>query len=151
MIQRIQTVYLAIMVFAITIMYTLPLFVFSTVDEAWQLYVHKIITLGGTPPPFQVFPMAILPVFTAVLGVMAIMSFKNRPRQIKLSKLANWALVTLVLVIIIYTLKLSQYAQAASTPQWALVFPIVALTANILAVRAIKHDEKLVRSADRLR
>ncbi len=85
-----------------------------------------------------------------VLIIAAIALFKNRPLQLKLN--AVNMLIALALPIAAYFLLRSEQGQG---PILSLVpgsfFPALAILLLILANRAIRKDDKLVKSADRLR
>jgi hypothetical protein len=79
-----------------------------------------------------------------VLSIIVIFLYKNRSLQIKL------CCGILVLLIFSY-ITLFLPGTKAAIGKWPAVFPFVAGIFDILAICAIRKDEKLVRSLDRLR
>jgi len=101
---------------------------------------------------FNVFDSPVLIGAFALAGVLLLASiflFKNRPLQSKI------AMVSILAVVIgvgfgLY-LFFTARVPAGVTPDVGLGLPLVAIIFGILAGKYIKADEKLVRSADRLR
>lgn len=89
--------------------------------------------------------MALLAV-AAFIDVVAVFIYKNRKHQVHLCRLSDFLLIAWVLVYAIgmFTDKGVELSALALLPVAGLVF-------QILAIRGIKHDEELVRSADRIR
>ncbi|MBT8195613.1 MAG: DUF4293 domain-containing protein, partial [Bacteroidia bacterium] len=89
----------------------------------------------------------------SLLILIAIFMFKNRPLQVKLSRLSTVLLLVFVVLIFYYTdymIGLNE-VETKSIYVTGTYLPFVAIILLLLAVRAIKKDEALVRSADRLR
>ncbi|MDR0412794.1 MAG: DUF4293 domain-containing protein [Dysgonamonadaceae bacterium] len=78
-----------------------------------------------------------------VLSIIAVFLYKNRPLQVKL---CYGILVLLILSCLVLFLSGTTVAG-----KWPIVLPFISGIFNILAIRAIKKDEKLIRSLDRLR
>jgi hypothetical protein len=103
------------------------------------------------------FYIAILEIAAAVIAFYSISQFKNRLKQIKLGAL-NSLVMTGVLALILFFSRqgedlLPQTNQIAGFENYEMGFflVIIAMICNILANRFIRRDEKLVRSADRMR
>ena len=137
MIQRIQTVYLII---AAVIAGGLP-FVFGlwTNNEGVEVFAKDDITYLG------------LFVGSAVLSIVAIFMFKNRQSQFVLDRL-NIILNFILLGLFVYrSLSLSGEASDVSEKGIGILLPIFSIVFLVLANKAIKKDEELVKSVDRLR
>jgi hypothetical protein len=137
MIQRIQTVYLII---AAVIAGGLP-FVFSlwTSNEGVEVFAKD--------------DMIYLGLFTgsAVLSIIAIFMFKNRQSQFVLDRL-NIILNFILLGLFVYrSLSVSGEASDVSEKGIGILLPIFSIVFLVLANKAIKKDEELVKSVDRLR
>ncbi|MEM9527068.1 MAG: DUF4293 domain-containing protein, partial [Bacteroidota bacterium] len=87
--------------------------------------------------------------FAGVVLLATIFLFKNRPLQMKLT-LAGIVLVAFAIGYGAYQL-FTDSAAALATPDIGVALPVLAIIFSFLAQRYIKKDEKLVRSADRLR
>jgi hypothetical protein len=136
MIQRIQTLYL------------LGVVVASGLLELWlPLWINN--------KGIVIMPMGELPVFisfltSALLALLAIFKFKNRKLQFVLNRL-NIILNLFLLGSFVYrTLNISGEAQV-SEKGIGLLIPIISIVFLVLANKAIRRDEELVKSVDRLR
>ncbi len=136
MIQRIQSIYLFL---ALVVTAVLP-FVF----HLWKLE-------NGTPYFFmQNMLYSILFGGSTTLSLIAIISFKKRQNQFVMNRL-NIILNLILLVLFVYrTLTLSGEAKVSENGI-GIFLPIVAIFLLALANKAIKKDENLVKSVDRLR
>jgi len=158
MIQRIQTLYLVIAVIALSLIFAFPLAQFFSETGA---YVFSATGLQNMVPggeklfnPMVFLPMPIIIAIVVLISIYAIMQFKNRPFQMKLVNAA--VLLTAALIAGIFFLYIPMIEKkTAIIPDYSKSFgvyvPLVALVFLVLATRAIKRDDKLVRSADRLR
>ena len=155
MLQRIQTVYLLlIVIFAGLTIFSPVADLINTKDHLLYLLDFKGITLIQPSGNVLVSTTWFLSAFAAVYGIIAaitIFSFKNRVKQIRLS-------VINMLFMIGYYLLLAFYIWSASkelNADWHLHFvtglPLISLILNYLAIGAIGKDEALVKSLDRLR
>ncbi len=105
---------------------------------------------------FDVFDLPVLEVLAVLqvlLALLAIFLFKNRRLQMRVVGLA-------VLAVLIFGLAAAYYffeeydtvrEQAGAVAGAGVVLPLVALVSLLLANRFIKRDDRIVRSADRLR
>ncbi|MBB4801998.1 hypothetical protein HNP37_002059 [Flavobacterium nitrogenifigens] len=136
MIQRIQTVYL-ILAFAAT--------------GILMLFVPLWTTAAGKPFFFMQDQLyTVLLGLTTMLSIISIISFKKRQNQFVLNRL-NIILNLILLGLFVYrSLNLSGEAEV-SEKGIGMFMPIVAIVLLVLANKAIKKDEDLVKSVDRLR
>ena len=136
MIQRIQSVYLAIAFSATGI---LP-FVFPL----WKI---------GVKDYFFMSSMLYTTLFglSTVLTLISLISFKKRQQQFATGRL-NIILNLILLGLFVYrSLNLSGETLAVSEKGIGMFLPIIAIVFLVLANKAIKKDEDLVKSVDRLR
>lgn len=153
MIQRIQTVYLLLVValFAATIF--MPLAVFQSGDELFRLDVTGLSTM--TVESELIYPtwsMLGLAVIACLLAFVAIFLFKNRVVQMRVCVYNMLLMIGFYGLFIywVYQIK-GGMEEATLSVRLALSFPFVALILNYLAIRNIGADEVLVRSLNRLR
>ncbi len=158
MIQRIQTLYLTLAAIALALIFAFPLAQFFSETGT---YYFKAIGLKNMVPggdelfnPTVFLPLPILVVVILFMLVFAISQFKNRTFQIRLVNIT--VLLTAVLIAGIFFLYIPMIEKKiAIIPDYSKSFgvyvPLVSLVFQILATRAIKRDDQLVRSADRLR
>jgi len=136
MIQRIQTVYLFLAFAATGIL---------------MLFVPLWTTAAGKPFFFMQDQLyTVLLGLTTVLYFSSIISFKKRQNQFVMNRL-NIILNLILLGLFVYrSLNLSGEAEV-SEKGIGMFMPIVAIVLLVLANKAIKKDEDLVKSVDRLR
>lgn len=158
MIQRIQTLYLSLAVIAIAFMFAFPLAQFFGENNAMIFSVTGLKNMVPGDPdvfnPFIFLPIGIITVGIGLLSVFTIFQYKNRALQIKLTNVGVLSAVALIMSIFFLYVPMIEkkiniipdYSKA-----YAIYLPLVVLVFMVLANRAIKRDDKLVRSADRLR
>ena len=138
MIQRIQTVYL-ILTFVVTgvLMFFMPLWTLNT-GKAFYFMQDQFYT--------------ILLGLSTMLTIVSIISYKKRQNQFVMNRL-NIILNLILLGLFVYrSLNLSGEATTVVSEKGIGMFlPIVAIVLLVLANKAIKKDEDLVKSVDRLR
>ncbi len=155
MLQRIQTVYLLIIVALTTAMLFLPLANLQLNGEFYKFDVMGLSTL--TSPSELVYPTWSLFALTTIILLIALVTiflYKKRVLQIRLCvfnallMLGFYGLVAFLL----WNMKSSQETgEMAFNLKIALSFPVISLILDYLAIRNIGADEALVRSLNRLR
>ncbi len=137
MIQRIQTIYLAL-VFIITgiLLFFIPLWILND-GKAYFFMQNQAYTI-------------ILGLST-MLTLVSIISFKKRQNQFVMGRL-NIILNLILLGLFVYrSLNVSGETPAVSEKGIGMFLPVLAIVFLVLANKAIKKDEDLVKSVDRLR
>ncbi|MBK0368353.1 DUF4293 domain-containing protein [Flavobacterium agrisoli] len=137
MIQRIQTIYL-LLTFAISaiLFFLFPLWTLENGKVVYFMESHLYTILLG---------------LSTMLSVMSIISFKKRQNQFVMNRLNMIINLSLLGLFVYHSLNLSGETPAVSEKGIGMFLPIVAIVLLVLANRAIKKDEDLVKSADRLR
>ncbi len=137
MIQRIQTLYLVLVAVVIGVLpFVFPLWQ----DESGE---HKIFFMQETTT-MLLFTLS----FTLV--VVSVFGYKKRQNQFVLNRL-NIILNLILLGLFVYRSLTLSGEEVASEKGIGIFLPIVAVVLLVLANRAIKKDEELVKSVDRLR
>jgi peptidoglycan/LPS O-acetylase OafA/YrhL len=137
MIQRIQTIYL-FLTFAVTgiLSFFIPLWTMSNDKDFYFMQSQTYI---------------ILLVLSTALSLLSILSFKKRQNQFVIGRL-NIVLNLILLGLFVYrSLNLSGETPAVSEKGIGMFLPVIAIVLLVLANKAIKKDEDLVKSVDRLR
>lgn len=147
MIQRIQTLYLVIVLLLSVVLFLVPVYSMETLA----------VLNSSTPTGLQQFTVLsnivylVLNSVAAVFALVSIFLYKNRTLQIRLCNLN-------MLIICIFIATIFYFADHSKTNPDAMVhyeigcyFPLIQLVFTFLAMRAIRKDDELVRSADRLR
>lgn len=155
MLQRIQSIYLLLASLALFALFLFPLVHNVYVDsKPLTIMVTGVFQdINGQQTHTQFFVG--LTIVTAVIGLIplvVIFLYKNRKLQISLC-------YSTMLVIIGYSFWMAQMAKKImgsieiDTHNWGigLLLSTISLLFVLLAIKAIQRDEKLVKSADRLR
>ena len=149
MIQRIQSIFLLLAAAALGGQFGLPYLQAPENDPARTL---PALT-DGVFNPLDNPGLLGLSALGALVSLAAIFLFKNRPLQARLAGVSAIAGILLLALIAFTTKSTFDQAPEGSSMQFAagLALPVLALVFNWLATRAIRKDEALVRSMDRLR
>lgn len=137
MIQRIQTIYL-LLAFVVTgaLPFFIPLWVMTDGKDYFFMQNQIYVVLLG---------------LSTTLSLLSIISYKKRQNQFVIGRL-NIILNLILLGLFVYrSLNLSGETLAVSEKGIGMFLPIVAIVLLVLANKAIKKDEDLVKSVDRLR
>ncbi|TXE18657.1 DUF4293 family protein [Psychroserpens burtonensis] len=136
MIQRIQTIYLLL----------------SVAVSAGLIFVLHLWTNSKDLPVFAKDEYLYLGLFfgSALLSLISIFSFKNRKFQFVLGRL-NIILNFILLGFFVYQLLMPPGESHISEKGVGIFIPILSIVLLVLANKAIKKDEDLVKSVDRLR
>lgn len=142
MIQRIQSIYLTIVIVLSAILpFVFKLWVKSN-EEVFALDLFSELTLLSKLVPVFFF-------LSALIAAIAIFKFKKRQLQFVLVRII--ILINLFLLGILIYLSLTLPGEASSEKGIGMFLPIVVILFAFLANKAIKKDEDLVKSVDRLR
>lgn len=149
MIQRIQTVYLLLVVALLIISMYLPLGSFIDMD----LTVYKFNPLGVTinsnvHSTWGLFSILLL---SAIIAFFSIFLFKNRVLQLRMTVFNTIILIGYYITFTVFLFSIKNDLEANFQIHWALCLPLISIILNYLAIRAIGKDEVLVKAADRLR
>ncbi|MDP2888393.1 MAG: DUF4293 domain-containing protein [Bacteroidota bacterium] len=147
MIQRIQTVYLFLSALLIGLLFLLP-FAEIALDGSIYLFNYKGIVLDGSLKENGMAISILIGIILTLHGV-AIQSFKNRIRQIRLIVFSILLMLGLFGMFFFFTWY--TFSEAQISYKISMVFPLVAIVLDYLAIRAIGKDEALIRSIDRIR
>jgi hypothetical protein len=137
MIQRIQSLYL-LLAFLVNLVlpFLFPLWTFKAGKDYFFMQNQVYIVLFG---------------ISITLSLLSILSFKKRQNQFVIGRL-NMIINLILLGLFVYrSLNVSGETPAVSEKGIGMFLPIVAIVLLVLANKAIKKDEDLVKSADRLR
>ena len=161
MIQRIQTVFLFMIIVLMVAFQFFPVWenIIQEGVEVYRLYPAFYYTmLPGANPAETVsyWPYAltgILAALTVIVSVIEIFSYKNRMNQIKLGALNSLLMGGSLILAIYFTSNIQEGWEIENPGQYgmAVFFPAISLICNMLANRFIRKDERLVKSMDRIR
>lgn len=164
MIQRIQTVYLSLAIIALVTLFFLPLASFiqespmtdtgSIPTQQFELRLTgKYLMEGSAPTVYENYiaePLIAI-VLSLLLGFI-IFQYRNRTLQITAGR---FALITATAFLVLMATTLSKELNGTGSINkgydWGVYLPIIVIILLLLALRAIRKDEALIRAADRIR
>lgn len=155
MIQRVQSIWLVLAVITLICMFFLPLFTKTADGGKYGVYtsgIHTEINVESVEQYSVSFaiPTITLNIAAALLCFAAIFFFKNRSLQKKIIIVAFFAVILLA-ILCFYSGQQLPGGLTGSSMTAGTFLPVVALVFCLLAIRGIRNDEQLLRSADRLR
>lgn len=161
MIQRIQTLYLALVAIFCThalFLYTVYFHVAGNIVATISNIRFRDLLDKMPDEDFGPWPLAILLVLVIVLNIVSILLFRKRMRQLRLTVFSTLLLAGYLLAFAFCTWLYTGKVETAFAPEEvtvsfgiAVAYPIVSIILNCLAISGIRKDEALVRSLDRLR
>jgi len=149
MIQRIQSIFFLLAAGALGAQFAVPYLQTPADDPARSLAAFA----DGVLNPLDNPGLLGLTALGALISFAAIFLFKNRSLQARLALVATGVGIMLLVLTGITVKNTLDQAPEGGTIQFALGLglPVLALLLNWLAARAIRKDEALVQSMDRLR
>ena len=162
MIQRIQTVYLTL-VLVLSVLglcswvgqYYNGADLVAEFDEFSFSHAKgfKDVVEGATT-----FALAVLHIAVAIITLLAIMLFRMRMRQMRMVIVSSLLLVGYIVLYVLYALKFQWQLETVPGMECvsyhltvAALYPVLSFILNAMAIHCIRRDEALVRSLDRLR
>lgn len=157
MIQRVQSVFLAIVAICMVCTFFFPVLKKTNTKGASVELSYTKMTFTAqdkTQKTSPTFYMAILAALAAATSIFSISSFKKRLLQMKLG-LLNSLLMAGILAFTMYFISQGEKHIGMNIGYKSFnvgfYLPLVALVCNIVANRYIRKDERLVRESDRMR
>lgn len=154
--QRIQTVFLALVVISTVVSVFLPIWVFedSATGVQHQLYPLHYTQLQQGNRNTVYFPYSItamLLVAAATVAISTIRNYANRFTQIKLGMLNTLLTAGVMISIVVFVSDLAKIYPTGWRYGLPFYLAFVSVVCNWLAIRFIRRDEKIVRDAERIR
>lgn len=180
MIQRIQTLWLALAILCMALCFVSPLASYKLNDPALNqtteaqldliaksnpemlneiANMEPVVTFSQKDSGFSTWPLITLACLTIAIALISIFLFHNRMRQIKIVMVGF--MINLVYAFVVFFWAVDKYADVVKnymhlndiSVSWSIgsYAPIASLLFLFLAQRAIRKDEAKVRAADRLR
>jgi len=152
MIQRIQTIWLFLATLSISCLLFLPVVTTNLIGGEFYILASGLYQkIGGVDKKVESFlPLLISVIAVAIMCFANIFNYKKRDLQKKM-------IYATIVFIIGVSFWCSQYAKQipggleTATHQAGMFAPPLAIAFCLLAVRGITRDQKLLKSADRLR
>jgi Sec-independent protein secretion pathway component TatC len=157
MIQRKQTLFLLLAALLALSTWLFPIATYQTPGEVYKLMTHGFYTLDDVLVP-DASPKVPFSIILSILGaalIFAIFMYGNRKRQMRFVRGTYLLILGAIAFMFISDNSIQAYlgtdAQVEHSYGLSFIMPLIALILTFLADRAIKADEELVRSMDRLR
>jgi len=155
MIQRIQTLYLIFIVILSSFFFSGNLLTFIDMNEK----IYNIKLSGASGEAFSLINMDNLiagfriglTVLIIILSFTAIFLFKRRKIQLVVTYIVTFLAVVLTGIEVYIIYLVLQLKEISIIPGFKILIPPVIIMLAVLAARGIKHDERLVKSYERLR
>jgi len=162
MIQRIQTLFLLLVVVISTLLFFFPIesnLSDSGLTDHYKLLVYVFMQYSPGSAPVADYlitlPLLLANAFIIIASLFSILKYKNRLLQIRWVKIGAFINILLIFAIFFgYSRIIESRVPVTSVTgefEAGAFIPLVTMVFLILAFRRIRHDENLVRSADRLR
>ncbi len=157
MLQRIQTVFMILVILLMATSLFFNVWSFESAEEGVSYLMTPFgleMEAAGEEPVSQTIPyvlLAVLAIASITVAAIEITKFKNRLLQIKLGTL-NSVILAITTVLGVYLATDLSGSKEVAGEYGIFIFMVpAALICNALANRFIHRDEKLVRSVDRIR
>jgi len=158
MIQRIQSLYLVVVVATCILLFFFPMIEYVSPGGTYKLFVTGMKSYSDLPGNLfflQTLPLLILTISSLILALITIFLFKKRRVQFLLVNINVFLNVLLIgLVFLLYSrLFETAFGGGSILPTYLFgtYIPLISLVFLVLASRSIRKDEALVKSTDRLR
>ncbi|WP_343535102.1 DUF4293 domain-containing protein [Pedobacter sp.] len=147
MIQRIQSIWFLLAALTAFCLLFIPIIGVESSSGYHVLYGSGLKTTGGNSPTN--IPLLTSTAFAGLISLMNIFNFRNRKLQIRIALLN----IILILALSTWFFQIVKGISGVSVLNFepGIYLPLIAIIFTLLAIRGIKKDEKLIRSADRLR
>jgi hypothetical protein len=155
MIQRIQSLYLVAVVALMATALLTPLAYFAAGSNIYELFAFEFVNQANDAASQSTIYMGVIVALATIIPLITIFLYKNRMLQIRLCAVELVLLLgAQIFMALYYYLGNRMFEQLEFHTQGiriAIIFPLVAIILDYLALRAIFKDEMLVRSLDRIR
>lgn len=155
MIQRIQSIFLLLVGIAMVICTLTVAWAKSVGTQMVTLDAFSLVQSQGDKiiNSTSITFIGILAALSSVVAFFSIFQYKNRLRQVFLGAINSLLMVTVMGTLLYYSFQGAALFEPAQRGNYSIGFyaVVAALICNVLANRFIRRDEKLVRSADRMR
>ena len=145
--QRKQTVFLVLALIALAASFYFPILGIEPKGMGHEMLIFNLKTIGGEASTWNwaLFAFATL---AFVCGLAAIFLYKKRRQQMQTIK---WGVAWCLAWYVYLAFSVSFGSIASYHVHISLVLPLIAIILFVLAYKGVRHDDNLVRSADRIR
>lgn len=158
MIQRVQTLFLTGVVAITVVLFFYPIASFLSDFYYLKLYVYDLKSMTPDTEPifseYYVIPLLALHVAVGLISLITIFLYKRRMVQVRLVRFSFLLeIVFIALIFFYYIPQIEEQLEVVADYSGSVgaYLPLGSMLFLLLANRFIMRDEKLIRSADRLR
>lgn len=156
MIQRIQSVFMALAALSALLLFFFPIAWFYGGSNTIAFYVYGMSEyMPGAPvlKPFAYFlPVLVLTAVLFFLPIVTVLKYKQLKKQYSWMRINMFLSIILIAgLLLYYTGNITAVVGAEPSYEFGVFIPLIILVFSFLAMRGIKKDLKLLRSVDRLR
>lgn len=154
MIQRIQTLFLGLVIIVMSLNLFSPVWQASNTEKSIVVMPFYLLEKTGEQEQHHgVLYIALAIVAIIAIAIFSMSKFKNRPLQLRLGMLNSVLLCAVVLAFYMVIGKGKAMMGSTFNERFEVGFylPLISIIFNILANRFIKKDDDLVKSVDRIR
>ncbi len=149
MIQRIQTLWFFLASVAAALIFFFPV-IELTADNNMKIYEYSSISIAGIDNLIQTaYIIAGLTGIIALLSFVGIFLYKNRMLQMRISTFASLLVIFLVGLLTFFSW--STLANPSAAIGLSAILPLVVFIFLLMGRRAVKKDDNLIKSVDRIR
>jgi hypothetical protein len=150
MIQRIQSLYLLLITALLIAVLFIPFGVFRTSSG---VYEYTAFSIGGTSGKFilPLWSLPLLSILSALMAFVTIFFYKKRKLQIRLCLVNVFLIVVLFLISVAMIFFFQNNTPSVFSLGFGLALPLISIILDFLTISAIRKDENLVKSWDRIR
>jgi hypothetical protein len=156
MIQRIQSIFMALASVSALLMFFFPIAWYYGANNTLEFYAYKLHEhLPNTPAVFSMsylLPLIFLTIALVGIPVVSLFNYKHLQKQYKLMRI-NVLLSLLAVggILLFYSSSLTKVTGATASYEFGVFIPLIVLIFSFLSMRGIRNDIRLLRSVDRLR
>lgn len=159
MIQRIQSLFLLVIALSGIVFLFTPILEIINNESFYTMDAFNVFEMDNNAknPLKSNIGLAVMSIIITLLSSIIIFLYKNRPLQIKLSKLLILLLALELAALFFYNDAAKSFLSEPTNEniiisyKIGVVIPIISIVFAYMTIRFIKKDDELVRSADRLR
>lgn len=145
--QRKQTVFLVLALMALAASFFFPILGIEPKGMGQEVLIFNLCTTGGEVIRYN-WVLFVFATLAFVFGLAAVFMYKKRRQQMRSIK---WAIAWCLAWYVYLALSVSFSSIESYHVHISLMLPLIAAIFLVLAYKGVKHDEELVRSADRIR
>lgn len=151
MIQRIQTLYLLMLVASLVAAIFMPWGNFFTADAVYSYETFAVKSTVGQADSIAFWALGVILAVCALSAFVSIFYFKQRLTQVRFCIFNLIALIGFYIVFVIALFITKAQLQASFGLNFGFALPLVGMILDFLAMNAILKDEKKVRAYQRIR